>query len=161
MKPKLEKLFVEYDSYHLNPTNRLTHKVAIPLILFNALAMFDWVALGPIPGSPGWSLTLAHLFLVAACAWYLAMSIKLGAIMTAALIAILALGWGASVNLVLTAGAAGWLIQFAGHYIWEKKAPNFMTNAIQLLVGPVYFVALLTGDWKLPAPSAETRQDSA
>ena len=97
MNPKLEKLFLEYDDFHRHPTNQLIHKIAIPLILFNALAMFDWVALG-------WSLTLAHLFLVAACAWYLAMSIKLGAIMTAALIAILALGWGASVNLVLTAG---------------------------------------------------------
>ena len=160
MKPKLEGLFVEYDDFHRHPTNRLTHKIAIPLILFNALAMFDWVALVPIPGSPGWSLTLAHILLVAAGAWYLAMSIKLGAIMTAALLGILALGWGASVSLVLLAGAAGWLIQFAGHYVWEKKAPNFMTNAIQALVGPVYFVALLTGDWKPPAPNAPAQRDT-
>lgn len=152
MNPKLKRLFLEYDDFHRHPTNRLSHKIAIPLILFNVLAMLDWVSFAPIRGSFVDPLTLAHLFLAAACIWYLLMSVKLGVIMTAALFALLALGREAPVSLVLVAGVAGWLIQFAGHYVWEKNAPNFLTNVIQLLVGPIYFVALLIGDWKLPAP---------
>ncbi|MGZ3461157.1 MAG: Mpo1-like protein, partial [Archangium sp.] len=53
----------------------------------------------------------------------------------------------------------GWLVQLAGHAVWEKKSPSFFTNLVHALVGPLFFAALLTGDYKLgaqaqPAPQA-------
>jgi uncharacterized membrane protein YGL010W len=46
MTPRLIELFKEYESGHRHPTNQLTHKVAIPVILFHIIAMLDWIHLG-------------------------------------------------------------------------------------------------------------------
>lgn len=150
MNQKLERLFAEYDQYHLHPVNRLTHKVGIPLIFFNALAMLDWVKLVPAAELPTGYLTVAPLVIVACGIWYLSMSIKLGLVMVVSFAALWAVGWIAPAWLVLAAGVAGWVVQLLGHIVWEKKAPNFTSNAIQSLVGPIYFAALATGDWAVP-----------
>lgn len=150
MKPRLRDLFVEYDACHQHPMNRLTHKVGVPLIFFNALAMLDWVRLVPLPGLPG-ELTLGHLALLGSCAWYLAMSARLGVILTIAFAALLAVGRVTPAGWTLAAGAAGWVVQLLGHKVWEKNSPNFTTNMIQALVGPIFLVALATGDWPAAA----------
>ncbi len=41
-------------------------------------------------------------------------------------------------------------MQMAGHLVWEKKAPTFTKNALQALVGPIYFLALQLGAWRAP-----------
>ncbi len=33
---------------------------------------------------------------------------------------------------------AGWIFQFIGHGIYEKRAPAFLTNLTHLLVGPLW-----------------------
>ena len=50
---------------------------------------------------------------------------------------------------VIAIAVSGWLIQLAGHAVWEKKSPSFLTNLVHALVGPLFFVALLTGDYSL------------
>ena len=49
---------------------------------------------------------------------------------------------------------AGWLTQLAGHVVWEKRSPAFLTNLFQALIGPLFFVATLTGDFP-PRASAQ------
>ena len=49
MSPTLQRLFVEYADSHRHPTNRLTHKIAIPMIVFHIIAMLDWVKLVILP----------------------------------------------------------------------------------------------------------------
>jgi len=44
-----------------------------------------------------------------------------------------------------------WAIQLAGHAVWEKRSPAFTRNLLQALVGPLYFVAILLGDWRFAA----------
>ena len=48
---------------------------------------------------------------------------------------------------VVALALVGWLIQLAGHVVWEKRSPAFVRNLVQALVGPLYFVAILLGDW--------------
>ena len=67
MNPKLIALFQEYAADHRHPINQLTHKIAIPLIVFHVIAMLDWVTLLSFPG--GFDLTLAHLAYLATVAW--------------------------------------------------------------------------------------------
>jgi uncharacterized membrane protein YGL010W len=148
MKPALRQLFEQYDDFHRHPTNRLTHKIAIPLIVFHIVAMLSWV---PLVTLSGYHLTLAHVGLVAAAMWYLKSSVKLGIIMTLSLMVALWLSAFASVAAVVTIAVVGWLVQLAGHSVWEKRSPAFLTNLLQALVGPLYFIALLTGDWSAPA----------
>lgn len=150
MNPKLIALFHEYAEAHRHPTNQLTHKIAIPLIVFHIIAMLDWVALVALPG--GFVVTLAMPVLAAAAVWYLRMSPKLGVLMVIASIACIPLGRLLPGVAVIAIAAAGWLIQLAGHVVWEKKSPSFLTNLVHALVGPVFFIAKLTGDW--PAKTA-------
>jgi uncharacterized membrane protein YGL010W len=43
------------------------------------------------------------------------------------------------------------LVQLAGHVVWEKKQPSFLTNLVHALVGPLFFAAVLTGTYRVEA----------
>jgi uncharacterized membrane protein YGL010W len=157
LKPALHSLFVDYELSHQHPTNRLTHKVAIPLIVFHTVAMLDWVGLFTLPGT-AFTVTLAHVAILGGVAWYVSMNVKLALFMALFLGLCLPLGWVTPRPIVIAVAIAGWLVQLAGHLVWEKKSPAFLRNMLQALIGPFFFVALLTGDWKLGvhvAPRAE------
>lgn len=145
LNPKLARYFEEYSEYHRHPKNRLTHKIAIPLIVFHIIAMLDWIAL---PFSVGPVTTVAHVVYLVVIAWYLSLNVKLGVIMAVAYGVCFPLGWITPWPLVVLIALGGWLIQLAGHVVWEKRSPAFVTNLLQALIGPLYFAALVTGDWK-------------
>ncbi len=151
MNPRLIELFSEYDRYHRDPINRLTHKVAIPLIFFNAIAMLDWVKPFVMAGASGPAISLAHVAIAASLVWYVRMSAKLSVALAASFAVMLVIGWTTPPWLVVALGIAGWVVQLLGHLVWEKNAPNFMRNGIQALVGPAYFLAIAIGDWQAPA----------
>jgi uncharacterized membrane protein YGL010W len=148
LNPRLLALFDDYASSHQHPTNRLTHKVAIPLIVLHIVAMLDWVRLA-MPAVPGGALSLGHGAWVLATLWYLRADLKLGLIVSAAMALCFPLGALLPVWAVIAIAVGGWLIQLAGHAVWEKKSPSFLTNLVHALVGPMFFVALLTGDYSL------------
>jgi len=149
LKPHTQALFDEYIASHQHPTNRLTHKVAIPVIVLHIVAMLDWVRLVSLPLLPGGSLTLAHVAWVLASVWYLRADAKLGAIVSAAAALCIPLGRLLPVWAVVALAVFGWLVQLAGHAVWEKKSPSFLTNLVHALVGPLFFVAVLFGDYVL------------
>jgi uncharacterized membrane protein YGL010W len=149
LKPRTQALFDEYVSSHQHPTNRLTHKIAIPLIVLHIVAMLDWVSVVSLPLMPGGGMTLAHVAWVLASIWYLRTEAKLGAIVSVAAALCIPLGRMLPVWTVVAIAVFGWLVQLAGHAVWEKKSPSFLTNLVHALVGPLFFVALLTGDYKL------------
>jgi uncharacterized membrane protein YGL010W len=35
----------------------------------------------------------------------------------------------------------GWILQYLGHYVYEKKSPAFYRNLVHLLVGPLWILA--------------------
>lgn len=145
MNPRLQAYFREYDETHRHPMNRLTHKVAIPLIVFHIVAMLDWVRLFSAGGYP---VTLGMVAAAAALGWYLRMSVKLGLLMAVFLALCFPLARVTPWPVVVALALAGWLVQLAGHAVWEKKSPAFLTNLLQALVGPLFFLACLTGDWR-------------
>jgi uncharacterized membrane protein YGL010W len=145
MTPALHALFQDYAESHRHPTNRLTHKVAIPLIVFHIVAMLDWVRLFH---AGDFTVTLGMVGVVAALIWYVRMSVKLGLMMAVFLALCFPLARMTPWPVVVGIAIVGWLIQLAGHAVWEKKSPAFLTNLLQALVGPVFFLACLTGDWR-------------
>ncbi|HLL06504.1 MAG TPA: Mpo1-like protein [Myxococcaceae bacterium] len=150
--PRLQALFEDYASSHQHPTNRLTHKVAIPFIVLHIVAMLDWVKLVSVPVLPGGVLTLGLVAWALAAVWYVRSDVKLGLMVSAAMALCFPLGRvlsEVSVWLVVAIAVSGWLIQLAGHAVWEKKSPSFLTNLVHALVGPLFFVALLTGDYSI------------
>lgn len=152
MRDSMVRLLEEYDAYHKHPTNRLTHKVAIPLIVFHIVAMLDWVQLGSLEVA-GHPVTLAYVVLVLPMLWYFWMAPGLAPLVVVPSLLCIPLGRITPPWLVIAIAIAAWAIQFAGHVIWEKRSPAFFTNLLQLLVGPAFFVALMTGAW----PRAEAK----
>ncbi len=157
LKPPVLALFDDYFSSHQHPVNRLTHKVAIPLIVLHIVAMLDWVRLLAVPAIPGGVLTLGQVAWALATVWYLRADLKLGVLVSAGMLLCFPLGRLMPVWSVVAIATVGWLVQLAGHVVWEKKQPSFLTNLVHALVGPMFFVAVLTGDYALkteaPAPA--------
>jgi uncharacterized membrane protein YGL010W len=149
LTPRLRALFDDYLSSHQHPTNRLTHKVAIPVIVLHIVAMLDWVKLVSLPVLPGGVLTLGIVAWLLATVWCLRADVTLGLMVSAVMALCIPLGRMMPVWAVVAIAVAGWLIQLAGHAVWEKKSPSFLTNMVHALVGPLFFVALLTGAYSV------------
>ncbi|HVG62090.1 MAG TPA: Mpo1-like protein [Hyalangium sp.] len=158
LNARIQALFDDYYSSHQHPTNRLTHKVAIPVIVLHVVAMLDWVRLVSLPVIPGGALTLGMVAWLLATVWYLRADLKLGLIVSAGTALCFPIGRMLPVWAVIAIAVGGWLIQLAGHAVWEKRSPSFLNNLVHALVGPMFFVALLTGDYTVKpqqlAPSA-------
>ncbi len=156
-RPTLADHFRLYADYHRHPLNELTHRLAIPLIVFHTIAMLSWISLGAysLGSSLTFSLTLAHVAYVAAIGWYLSLDAPLGVLM--ALLVGLCFPIAAVTPRAVVIGLAlvAWIVQLAGHVVWEKRAPAFLTNLFQALIGPLYFVAVAVGRW--PQHGAEAR----
>lgn len=146
MRASLAQLFAEYSESHRHPTNRLTHKVAIPLIVFHVLAMLDWIHLVAIPATSH-PLSVGMIAYAMAMIWYFYQDVKIGLILAVAMALCFPLGWATPWPVVVTIAVVGWLVQLAGHVVWEKKQPSFFTNLVHALVGPAFFVALLIHEW--------------
>jgi len=50
------------------------------------------------------------------------------------------LSWKLNISLFLLLFIGGWILQFIGHTVFEKRRPAFTDNLIQLLIGPLFFV---------------------
>ena len=156
MRPSLDRLFGEYNAYHRDPTNVAIHKVAIPLIVFHVLAMLDWVALGF--ELSGHAVTLAHVVFALAALWYLYMSPKLALVMLPFSALCLYIGRLTSTEVVVGVAVFAWIAQLVGHVRYEHRAPAFKDNLVQLLVGPVYFIATSLRWW---VPPRHTEQEES
>ncbi|MFM2065423.1 MAG: hypothetical protein RLZZ584_332 [Pseudomonadota bacterium] len=131
-------LLVDYARYHRDRRNIASHFVGIPVIV---------LALGVLLGRLQlFGANLAWLVCGMCALWYitrgkLSLGIATSAV-NAGLIAMAQplamtdgwLAWG------LGAFAAGWVIQFAGHY-YEGRKPAFVDDLVGLLVGPMFVVA--------------------
>ncbi len=158
MKANLERWFQEYAEYHRHPINQLTHKIAIPAIVFHILAMLDWIDLVPLFELPGsgtmYHLSVGHLFFVAVLTWYFTLNAKFALISLFAFLPLFLIGAYTPAWVVIAVAVAAWLIQLAGHVIWEKRSPAFLTNLLQALIGPLFFIAIYAGDWPVKGTAA-------
>ncbi len=144
LKPALAQHFATYADFHRHPINQLTHKIAIPMIVFHIVAMLDWVGLADLGG---FTLTLAHPVYLATMVWYVTLHPKLAAAMAVFYGVCFPVGWVTPWPVVVAVAVVGWTIQLAGHSVWEKRRPAFLTNLVQALIGPFFFAALLFGEW--------------
>ena len=157
LKPTLARHFEEYAAFHRHPMNRLTHKIAIPLIVFHIVAMLDWVRfaqVGEVAGTPVYA-SLAWPTLVLVVGWYFTLHARLAIVMLLFYGVCIPIGWFVPWQAVVAIAVAAWLIQLAGHSVWEKNRPAFLKNMLQALIGPFFFAAILLGEWP-PKPAAAT-----
>lgn len=148
----------QYAADHRHPMNQLTHKLAIPVIVFHVMAMLHWVKLGPAVAVGGTevALSLGHLGWVAVTVLYVALFPRLAPLMAVAFgLCVVVSAWTPA-WLVVVLAVVGWTVQLAGHALFERNRPSFLTNMVQALVGPLFFAAVLTGAYR-PEAAAGAR----
>lgn len=126
-------LFADYATYHRTPGNKMFHRVGIPLIMLTLIGMLARVTIAP-------HVDAAMLLIAVAEVVYLILDWRLGVAMLVVSVAFYFVGallplW---INVVLF--VAGWIFQFVGHSVYEKRQPAFLKNALHLLVGPLWIL---------------------
>ena len=142
MTPTLKAHFADYASFHATPGNKACHSVGIPLIVFSILALLSRV---PLFALGGFDVTLAEVAVVLVTAYYLTLDVTLAIVMLVAEAVLIILGRPLSPLVSILLFVLGWVFQFIGHYVYEKKAPAFYRNFAHLLVGPLWIVAKAVG----------------
>ncbi len=145
MKSVAEQMSI-YEAYHRNPWNKATHFVGIPVIVFSILIPLSWLAV-PVGHLP---LTAAMAVTAVVLGYYFALDTALAAGMTAFLLPALYLAHAVAQWPMLAGGAmfagffvGGWIVQFIGHVVFEKRKPAFTDNLFQLIIGPLFICAEL------------------
>jgi uncharacterized membrane protein YGL010W len=142
MSPALSSHFSDYAAFHGTPGNRACHYVGIPLIVFGLFGLLGAIPMGTIGA---FTLTVADVALVGATVYYLTLDATLAALMLAAFVVLDLLGRQMPVALAAALFVVGWIFQFVGHYVYEKRSPAFYRNLAHLLVGPLWILAKATG----------------
>jgi len=129
----IRTLFADYASYHRTPGNKAFHRIGIPLIMLTLIGMLARVpVVGPVDA--------AILLIAVAEVIYLILDWRLGAVM----LVVSAIFYYVGVLLPLWLNVAlfivGWILQFVGHSVYEKRQPAFLKNALHLLVGPLWIL---------------------
>jgi uncharacterized membrane protein YGL010W len=141
MSPTLRTHFADYASHHQTAGNQACHSVGIPLIVFSLIALLAQVGLF---AAGGISVTLAHVVIVAATLYYLTLDPPLAAGMFTYSALSLWLGRELPWTVSLALFVFGWILQFVGHSVYEKRSPAFLKNFVHLLVGPLWILAKVT-----------------
>jgi uncharacterized membrane protein YGL010W len=142
MSPALSTHFADYASFHRTPGNQACHYLGIPLIV---LTLFTFLSAVPLFDAGRLTITLAELVLAGVVAYYFSLDAALAGLMLAAFVLFDLVGRRLPLPLALALFVAGWALQFAGHYVWEKKSPAFFRNLAHLLVGPLWIAAKAVG----------------
>ena len=143
------ELLTQYAHYHRDRRNIATHFVGIPMIVFaiGVLLARATFSVGEYGFTAGWAAAIL------ATLWWLSRGrLDLGIAVSAVTLGLVALAheaaamsfgewlaWGVGTFVV------GWVLQFIGHYVYEKRSPAFFRNLAHLLVGPLWILAKATG----------------
>ncbi len=142
MSPVLKAHFSDYAAFHGTPGNQACHYVGIPLIVVSVFALLSAVPLFTVGG---FTVTLAEVVLLASTAYYLALDAPLAVMMMVLSALSIVVGRLLPIPLALGLFVVGWIFQFVGHYVYEKRSPAFYRNLAHLLVGPLWILAKATG----------------
>ncbi len=155
---KLDTLFEEYGSSHLNSTNKLIHWIAVPSIVFSVLGLI-WAIPMPEMMKQYPYFNWASLAIAFSLYYYY----RLSAILAFAMI-IVAAGFSYLIVQLEYAERDGgmalwqvcaiifviaWIIQFIGHKI-EGKKPSFLKDLQFLLIGPIWLLHFIFKKVGLP-----------
>jgi uncharacterized membrane protein YGL010W len=133
-----------YGASHQNPVNKLIHRIAVPIIVFDVLGFLHVV---PTAAVASWLPPASWLLIVASLAFYARLSPALALGMLLLVLpgmamldaGLTALGTWAVPTLVAVF-AVTWIAQFIGHAI-EGQKPSFFEDVQFLMIGPLWLLA--------------------
>ncbi len=129
----IRDLFADYATYHRTKGNKWFHRVGIPLIMISGLGMLARVSIAA-------HVDLAIVLIAAAEIVYAILDWRLGVMMLIVSAAFYLAGAALPFWVNVALFVVGWILQFVGHSVYEKRQPAFLTNAMHLLVGPLWIL---------------------
>ena len=129
--------FRDYGEYHKATGNKLTHLIGIPLIilgllgLLNRISFYNW-------DIPLINLSPALLVWLLGNGFYVKLHVILGLSMYMSTALLYLAGALMPVSVLWTFFILGWIAQFFGHMVYEKKSPAFLKNLTHLMIGPIF-----------------------
>ena len=142
MTPALRAHFNDYAAFHGTPGNKACHYIGIPLIV---LTLFTFLSAVPLFAVGAYTVTLAELVLALVTLYYLTLDPLLAVLMAIVSTGLIVVSRMIPMPIAVALFVVGWIFQYIGHYVYEKKAPAFYQNATHLLVGPLWILAKATG----------------
>jgi uncharacterized membrane protein YGL010W len=138
----IESLFADYAAFHQTKGNKAFHRLGIPMIMLTLIGMLARVVL--FDGGR-WRLDAGMLLILVAEAYYLAIEWRLAIVMLAISVACYFIGSSMPLWLNAALFVLGWIFQFVGHSVYEKRQPAFLRNFVHLLIGPLWIVNDVVG----------------
>lgn len=136
MADRLATLWADYADHHRSEGNKWCHMAGIPLIAAGLLGLLA-VKVAQVGA---WPVEISLLLIVVAGAAYVWLDTRLGSAFVVLLVALYLgmrlLDWRVALALFVL----GWVLQFVGHGVYEKRSPAFFKNLAHLLVGPLWVV---------------------
>jgi uncharacterized membrane protein YGL010W len=136
MRP-IADYFADYAAYHRTKGNKWFHRFGIPMIVLTLLGMLAHVTI--LPAKPV-HLDAAMLLIVLSEVFYLMLEWRLALAMLVVSVAFYFAAGMMPFWLNAALFVLGWILQFIGHSVYEKKQPAFLTNVTHLLVGPLWIL---------------------
>jgi uncharacterized membrane protein YGL010W len=133
MTQELQLKFNDYALHHAHPKNRLTHYLGIPLIAASTLGLFSLIKLGHIDAG--------FLIALIAMAFYFFLDKRIASYFMIPIALLYYIGASSSMAVLISMQVIGWITQYIGHYVYEKKSPAFYKNLQHLLIGPIWIFA--------------------
>ncbi|HEY6843801.1 MAG TPA: Mpo1-like protein [Thermoanaerobaculia bacterium] len=124
----INALFADYASHHQTKGNKWFHRFGIPLIMLTLIGMLARVPAAAI------ALIVVSEIVYAILDW------RLAAIMLVVSAAFYFIGAALPFWINVALFVLGWIFQFIGHSVYEKRQPAFLKNALHLLVGPLWIL---------------------
>ena len=128
----IQALFADYASYHQTRGNKWFHRFGIPMIMLTLIGMLVRVEVGPIDA--------AMILIALASVYYLVLEWRLGLAMVLVSAAMYIAGAAIPMTVNVALFVVGWILQFIGHSVYEKKQPAFFRNFVHLLIGPLWIL---------------------
>jgi uncharacterized membrane protein YGL010W len=142
MTQALRSYFDDYAAHHATAGNKACHQVGIPLIVLSLFALLGRV---PLFAVAGFTVTAAELLLAVVTVYYFTLDRTLALLMAVVSAVLIAAGRFIGLWPAVAVFVFGWILQFIGHYVYEKRSPAFFKNLTHLLVGPLWILARATG----------------
>jgi uncharacterized membrane protein YGL010W len=134
----LRKSFPFYGSYHNEKRNQLVHMLFVPVIFTTSLTFGSYVRITD-------SLTLSDIAALFYAVSFIKMEPGAGLMYAPVIAAMHHVGTRilpANMPLAIGLHVVGWLSQFVGHAVFEKRKPALLDNLMQSLHASVFFVWL-------------------
>lgn len=146
----LREKFKDYHHYHTNKMNCYTHYLGIPLIAISLFGLLFKLKVNGFSLGESEILTLnaGSILAILAFIFYFTLDKKISLLFLPVIIIMYVIGTQLNTSTLVVMQVIGWISQYVGHLVYEKKSPAFYKNVQHILIGPLWIFCKLTGIFK-------------